>query len=132
MIKELCNYIDDNTSFTVGTNLFAISIDSDLIDECIVVKEPNPGLADGTLEGKRNVPLVAYSRAVTRFTARDNAYDVFDHLHGGMQRDLAAIGSGNAYVCNFECRTPYYTGLDETDRRYVFAIPIDVTVTNMS
>ena len=139
MIKEFTNYIGDNTDFTVGTDLFAISVDPDDIDECIVVGEPAPGLVDGLLSDKRQIPLVVYSRAKTRFTARDNAYTVFtlltggasDIMHGNTQVSLTAIGSGPVYVCNFECRTPYYNGLDESGRRHVFAVPIDVTVTNM-
>ncbi len=131
MIKELTGYIDTNTTFTEGTDLFAEAVDSDDIDECIVVQEPAPGLADGILDGLRQVPLVVYSRANTRFTARDNAYIVFDLLHRGMQISLTAIGAGSTYICNFVCSTPYYTGLDESGRRYVFAMPIDVTVTNM-
>ncbi len=138
MIKEFCKYIEANTSFTLGTDLFAISVDSDDIDECVVIAEPAPGLVDGLLPDKRQVPLVAYSRAVTRFTARDNAYTVFDLLtwgasdlfHGNTQIHLADIGNG-VYVCNFECRTPYHVGLDESGRRHVFAMPIDVTVTNI-
>lgn len=132
MIKELCNYIAANTAYTVGVDLFAISLDPDSdIDECVVIAEPAPGLADGLLTDKRFIPLVAYSRALTRFTARDGAYIVFNLLHGTQQVSLTAIGSGYVYVCNFECRTPYYVGMDESGRRHVFAISIDVTVTNM-
>lgn len=132
MIKELCEYIEDNTSFTIGTDLFALFAGSDKIDKCVVVTESAPGLADGTLKGKRQIPLVVYSRAKTAFTARKNAYTVFDLLHGTYQITIGPIGAGSTYICNFECRTPYYVGLDESGRRRVFAMPIDVTVTNMS
>lgn len=131
MIQEICAYIAANTSFVVGTDLIEISADSDVQDECIVIAEPAPGLANGILTDLRQVPLVAYARAVTRFTARENVYTVFDLLHGKQQISLTAIGSGPVYVCNFECRTPYYNGLDESGRRHIFAMPIDVTVTNM-
>jgi len=139
MIKELCNYIAAHTSFTQGTTLFALAVDSDLIDECIVVAEPSPGLVDGILYDFRQIPFVIYSRAKTRFTARDNAHTVFDLLqrgehdlaHGNIQVHLDAIDSGPIYVCDFECRTPYYVGLDESGRRYVFTMPVDVTVTNI-
>ncbi len=132
MIKELTNYIAANTAFTVGTDLFALAIDSNSIDTCIVVAEPAPGQADGYLDGKRFIPLVVYSRAAaSRFTARDNAYVVFDLLHRANQITIGPIGAGLTYICNFECRTPYYTGLDEGNRRFTFAMPMDVTVTNM-
>jgi hypothetical protein len=131
MIKELCNYINANTSFTLGTTLFALSVDSDLIDKCVVVAETGAGLANGLLTDYRQVPLTVYTRATTRFTARDDAYTVFNLLHGTQQVSLTAIGSGAVYVCNFECRTPYYLGLDESGRRYGYAMPVDVTVTNM-
>ena len=142
MIMELCKYMveDDEdgiprTPFVIGSTLFALAVDSDTIDECVVVAESAPGLVDGLLVDYRQIPLVVYSRAKTRFTARDNAYTVFDLLQsttGKIQVDLPAIGSGPIYTCNFECRTPYYTGLDESGRRYVFAMPVDVTVTNMT
>lgn len=131
MIKELTNYIEANTSFVIGTDLFAIAVDSDTIDVCIVVAEPAPGLADGILDGKRQIPLVIYARAKTRFTARNNAYTVFDLLHRGMQITIGPIGAGLTYTCNFVCSTPYYPGLDESGRRYVYSMPVDVTVTNM-
>jgi len=134
MIKELCNYIEANTVYEVGVDLFAVSLDPDSdIDECIVVAEPSPGLANGILTDLRQVPLVIYSRApMSRFTARDNAYIIFNLLAGGMQIHLAAIGSGGAiYVCNFVCGTPYHVGLDETGRRQVYSMPLDVTVTNI-
>ena len=133
MIKEFCNYIGNNTVYEVGVDLFAISLDPDSdIDECIVIAEPSPGLADGILTDKRQIPLTAYSRATTRFTARNNAYIVFNLLHGKIQIELPAVGSGGStYVCNIECGTPYYIGLDESGRRYVFSMPIDVTVTNI-
>ncbi len=133
MIKELCKYIEANTSFVNGTTLFAISVDPDSdIDECVVIAEPAPGLANGILTDLRQIPLVAYTRAPkrSRFTARDNVYTVFNLLHGTQQISLQ-ISSGDEYICNFECRTPYHVGLDESGRRHVFAMPIDVTVTNI-
>lgn len=135
MIKEFCTYIANNTSFTLGTTLFAIAVESDDIDTCIVVAEPNPGLVNGILVDYRQIPLVIYSRATTKFIARNNAYTVFDLLQsptGKIQVTLPVVGSGYTYVCNFDCRTPGYTGLDESGRRYVYSMPVDVTVTNMS
>ena len=135
MIKEFTHYIGNNTDFTFGTDLFAISVDSDSIDECIVVAEPSPGLVDGLIVEKRQIPLVVYSRAVTRFTARDNIYIVFDLLQsatGKIQVDLPVVASGSTYTCNFECRSPYSIGLDESGRHQVYAMPVDVTVTNMT
>jgi len=131
MIKEFTEYIGANTSLVIDTTLFAISVDSDLIDTCVVIAEQSPGLANSLLTDYRQIPLVAYSRATTRFTARDNAYTVFDLLSGATQINFTAIGSGPVYWCNIECRTPYYIGMDDTKRRYMYAVPIDVTVTNM-
>lgn len=130
MIKELTNYISANTSFTVGTDLFADGVDSDQIDTCLVLNETAPGVANGSLKDLRQIPLTLYSRAKNRFTARGNAHTVFDLLHGEYQVSLTAIGAGPIYVCNFACNTPYYQGLDETAQRHVFAMPMIVTVTN--
>lgn len=131
MIKEIVNYIEDNTSFVVGTTLFAISDVVTVTDTCIIIAEPSAGLADASIDGLRQVPLLAYSRGDTQFTARDNAWIVFDLLHRKMQISLTAIGSGPVYVCNFRCNTPNYIGLDRKGRRYVYSVPINVNVTNM-
>lgn len=133
MIKEFVTYIGNNTSFTLGTDLFAVSVDSDDIDECVVIAESSPGLVDGILTDYRQIPLRAYVRsAISRFTARDNAYTVFNLLHGRMQFDLPVISDGYTYTCNCECRSPYYLGLDESGRRYVYVVPVDLTTTNMT
>ncbi len=131
MIKGVCAYIAANTSYVVGTNLIEISADSDVQDECVIMEEPAPGTSNGYLPDLRQVPLVAYSRALTRFTARDNAYIVFDLLTGIHQITLPVVDGGDTYICNFECRTPYFIGLDDTGKRYIFGVPIDVTVTNI-
>ena len=134
MIKEFTTYIANNTSFVLGTTIFAIADLQDK-DVCIVVAEPNPGLVNGTLVDLRQIPLIIYSRAKTMFTARDNAYTVFDLLTsatGKIQVTLPVVGSGYTYLCNFDCRTPGYAGLDESGRRYVYSMPVDVTITNMS
>jgi hypothetical protein len=131
MIQELCEYIDVNTSLTLGTTLFADGVDSDKIDECTVITETAPGLVDGWLIDKRQIPLTLYARATTRFVARNNAYTVFNFLHGKIQVTVGPVGSGAIYICNIKCSTPYYLGLDESGRRHVFSMPIDVNVTNM-
>jgi len=133
MIKELTNYIEAGTSFVTGTDLFAISVDPDSdVDTCIVIAESAPGLVNGLLVDYRQIPLVVYSRAPSRFTARDNAYTVFDLLQSATGKIQVEIGTDPIYTCNFECRTPYHIGLDESGRRHVFAMPVDVTVTNIS
>lgn len=132
MIKEFCEYIEDNTDFTIGTDLFALSEDTDAVDECIIIAEPSPGLANALLTDNRQFALVAYSRATSKHTARDNAYTVFNQLHGVFQTSLPVVGSGPVYTCNISCATPYYLGLDESGRRAVYAMPVDVHVTNMS
>ncbi len=111
--------------------MFAIAIDSDPVDRCIVVAEPAPGLVNPLLTDLRQIPLTVYARAKTRFTARNDIYTVFDLLHGNQQISLAAIGSGPIYVCNFDCGSPFYVGLDETAKRFVYSMPLAVTVTNM-
>ncbi len=132
MIKEITTHIANNTIFTIGTDLFAFSIDPDAtIDECLIVRVPSPGLSNGILSDLRQVPLAMYARALTRFTAWDNINIVFELLNGKHQISLPVVDGGSTYVCNLECRTPAYTGLDETERRYEFSMPFDVNVTNI-
>jgi len=132
MIKEFTTHIANNTSFTIGTTLFDIGEDSDPVDTCVVIAETAPGLANGILTDLRQVPLTAYSKGTTHYTARDNAYTLFTLLHGKQQIALPVVSGGSTYTCNIECGTPYFIGLDEAGRRYTYVMPIDVTVTNIT
>ena len=131
MIQEFTTYIENNTSFTIGTDLFALSTEPLDPDECIVVDMPIPGLANGILTDYRQIPLRIHARALTRITAWENINVVFTAIHGVMQVNLPVVGAGSTYRCNIVCDTPGFNGLDETKRRHQFVMPVSVTVSNI-
>ena len=130
MILELTTYIENNSSFVIDTDLFAVRADSDKQAQAITVAEPSPGMADGWLEGKQQVPFNIYSRAEQTLTARGNAFTVFNLLHRSYQISLPIVDSGPTYIVNIICRTPYFDGLDVSSGRFVYIMPIDVELTN--
>lgn len=122
MIKELAEYIEDVTDFTVGTDLFAGWGDADTPNDCIIVQEVMPSMTYPELADRVDKPIQVISRAVDFFTARDNAQAIFTALHGKWQITLPVVTSGEVYVVNIEGTAPYYIGLDDTNHRHVYSV----------
>ena len=79
MLKELCEYIELNTSFVIGTTLQTGHRVPTAPDECIVVLETG-GNANFYLPGSKDWSVQILTRAKTYFTARANAYIIHDLL----------------------------------------------------
>lgn len=116
MIFSVTQYIANNTTFVIGSTLFAGFGGLDIPETAVVVQELVPGLADGLLTDKVQKLVRVLSRAKSYATARANAYSVFDFLHGKMQITLPVVDSGGIYLCNIEGTLPFYIGLDDKFR----------------
>lgn len=74
MIKEIASYIETNTSFTIGTDLF-VGLHEGAQDQCVVLNE----FPDGeNWSGMINFRLQVLARAKDYFTARADAYIVHE------------------------------------------------------
>jgi len=115
MLKEICQYIEDNTSFIIGTDLFAGHRPSNAPEECIVILEDAGGGTNFLLPDKVDKAVQVLSRAKTFFTARDNIYTIYELLHGKSWIELPVVVAGNEYIAmTIEAITvPQSIGQDE-------------------
>jgi len=128
MLKEIAKFIEDKTaSLTIGTNLFEGHRLQDAPDRCTCILETGGGGLDFDLTDRVDKMIQVLSRGKTYFTARTDAWEVFDALHTGA---YGMSGHTLAHVLpalqDYEAMTieaisdPQYIGQDEK-RRYEFS-----------
>lgn len=123
MIKEIAEYIAAHTSLVIGTTLFAGFTETDAPSPCVLIQEVDPAIADYLLTDKVQRPIRIMSRSTSHWTARTNAYTVFDLLHGKMQITLPVVTSGVVYIVNVAGGPPYYIGKDPNNN-FVFVFTL--------
>ena len=134
MLKEIVQFIEDKTSFVIGTDLFAGHRIPEAPDQCQVVMETGGSGLNFDLTDRVDKMIQVISRAKTYFTARADAREIFDALHAGAYgmagHTLAAVAPA---VQDYEAMTieaisdPQYIGQDEKGRyefstNYLFRI----------
>ena len=93
MIKELTQYIEDNTAFVIDTNLFAGFRPADAPDRCVAVLEPTGGAVNSYFPDAGEKVVQILSRAPSYWDARSDAYVVFDLLKSLAQVTLPVVSS---------------------------------------
>lgn len=124
MLKELAEYIEDETSLTVGTDLFAGIAPPSVEGLIVILENRDPGVRNGhyDLRDFGQTPFRAVVRGAVRagyFTVKDLADTVFTALHGSNQITLPVVDSGPTYLVNITCSDPYYIGKDDKGRDMV-------------
>lgn len=129
MLKEIVQFIEDKTSFVIGTDLFAGHRLQDAPDQCQVVLETGGSALHFDLTDRVDKMIQVISRAKTYFTAREDAMEVFDALHTG---DYGAAGHTlTTYVVMVieAVSDPQYIGQDEKGR-YEFSCNYQFKIRN--
>ncbi|MCX5657849.1 MAG: minor capsid protein [Candidatus Omnitrophica bacterium] len=93
MLKELCTYIQTETDFIIGIDLFAGFIPSTAQDDCVVAIEGG-GKPNFYLPDKEEKVVQILSRAKDYWAARNNAKTIFDLLHGKSGIELMYLNTG--------------------------------------
>lgn len=128
MLKEIAKFIEDKTAtFVIGTNLFEGHRLQDAPDRCTCILETGGSSLDFDLTDKIDKMIQVLSRSKTYFTARADAWEVFNALHTGTYgmagHTLAAVAPA---IQDYEAMVieaisdPQYIGQDEK-RRYEFS-----------
>lgn len=122
MIKELAKYIENNTSLTVGTDLFEGRRPPDIEGISVLVQRPVPGIRNPYpgITDFGQTPFTIQVRGDVDdgyFTTEAVANTVFDLLHGSSQVSLPVVDAGPRYIVNIDCDEPYYPGDDERTRK---------------
>jgi len=132
MIKEIGTFIAARAGFAVGTTMQIGHRTDSSPDRCGVALESAGGGLHFDLPDRVDKMIQVISRATTYMDARDDAWTIFNALHGeaGWKTDLTAIAPATQ---NYEAMTiealtdPQYIGQDDKDRyefstNYIFRI----------
>jgi len=123
MFKEICNFIESETSFVKGSTLQVGHRIQTSPDRCILVSESAGGEANPYCPDMANFNIQVVSRAKTYFRARDDIWEVYKALHGTAGWNMPNVGSGFDYLAMSisALAVPQYIGQDE-NRRFEFSV----------
>lgn len=99
MIKAIAQYIENETDFTIGTDLWPGFIPASDEGDGIALIESG-GVPNFYLTDAKAKAVQVISRASDYQTARDNAQTIFELLHGAAGITLPVVDAGEAYYVN--------------------------------
>jgi hypothetical protein len=123
MVKEICKYLADNLSLTIGTDLYCGWREDNAPDACDVVLESG-GTPNFYLVDKKEYTIQVISRDATYQTARTRAYNIFNFLHGKQGISINSIDNlGVKYIMNVieALNIPQSIGQDSPSGRWEFS-----------
>jgi hypothetical protein len=134
MFKEICEFIEDKASLTIGTDLFSGHRPQDAPDACDTVLETGGGSIYTDQPDRADVTIQVLSRAKTYFTARARAWNIYDAIYndwtyGSAGWTLSGVDGGDDLLAMViePLAVPQYIGQDEKGRyefstNYIFRI----------
>jgi len=99
MIKAIAQYIENETDFTIGTDLWVGFIPSSETGDCVALIESG-GVPNFYLKDAKAKAVQVISRAADYQMARSNAQTIFDLLHGAAGISLPEVVEGELYYAN--------------------------------
>jgi hypothetical protein len=104
MIQEFAQYIENLTTWRIDIDLFVGHLPGKLPsggvppERCVVILENTPGAVIGYLRDRQDKEIQIWNRARSYFTARTDAYTLYEILHGKANLTLPVITSGEDYL----------------------------------
>ena len=132
MIKEIAVFISGKTSLIIGDTLQVGHRTQDAPDRCSAILESGGGKPYFDLPDRIDKTIQIISRAKTYFTARTDAWEIFDALHGTAGWQISAVAPATQ---DYEAQViegisdPQYIGQDEK-LRYEFSTNFIVKIKN--
>jgi hypothetical protein len=113
MIKDLAQYVEDETDFAIGTDLFAGFCPPTIEADRVILLESG-GIPNFYLKDRKEARIQALVKAKDYHTAKDYSLELFSLLHGAVGITLPKIGAVTYFVNTCEAITvPQYLGKDE-------------------
>jgi hypothetical protein len=114
-LREICQWIEDNSAFIIGTTLVYGHRISEDTDRCVLASERTTGESDFYLPDKINKIVTFVARSASYEEASLDMDAIFALLHGKTGHALPTISSGKAYyACIIQSiGLPVYLGQDE-------------------
>ena len=136
MLKEIAEFIEDKTSFVIGTTLQVGHREQGAPDRCICVLETAGGSVVPELPDRVDLNIQVIARGLTYFNARDDAWAVYDGIYrnfktyaaAGFALPAAGGGAGTLTAMTITpLACPQYIGFDEKGRyefstNYIFLV----------
>ena len=119
MFKEIGTLIQTLTGLTIGGDLQVGHRAQDAPERCTLIGEAGGGETNFYCPDMANLNIQAVCRAKTYFQARDDAWAIFNALHGTSGWNMPNVtGSGPDYLAMVveAITTPQYIGQDENGR----------------
>lgn len=104
MIQEFAQWIENVTAWKVGVDLFVGHLPqttpagTEIPDRCVLLAENTPGGVTGYLPDRVDKEIQIWNRAKTYFTARADAYALYERLHGKSNITLPVLIPGDTYL----------------------------------
>jgi len=123
MIKDFCEWLEDNTSFTVGSDLFAGFWNQDTPEQAVLVRESG-GTEKPHSKIRRMQTFQVLTRALDYHDSRTDLYTIYDLFKASKRGELTllTIVSGETWIIESisALAPPQYIGEDEK-RRHVLS-----------
>jgi len=103
-IKEIAQWIENNTAWTIGTDFFVGHLPlkrqdgTDVPIRCMIILENTPGALVPDLPDRIDKAIQIWNRAENYFDAREDAMGIFELIHGTAGWNLPVIVSGEQYL----------------------------------
>jgi len=105
VLKSIATFIESlsGCDLTIGENLFAGSLPVKTASgaeppaRCVVILETSPGAVVPDLPDWEEKSIQVWNRAESYFQARDDAYCIYESLHGTAGWTLPAVDGGSPY-----------------------------------
>jgi hypothetical protein len=99
MFREIVTFIANRTGFTIGTTLQIGHRLATAPIRCVLIAESAGGATVPELPDRADFLIQALSRGKTYFEARDDAWTVYNALHGTAGWNMPTLaGSGGDYI----------------------------------
>lgn len=132
MIRELTQYVEDNTSFEIDTNLFAGFRPADAPDRCVAILEPTGGAVNSYFPDAGEKAVQVLTRATSYWDARTDAYVVFDLLKSLAQVTLPVLVSDVIYKAEFIEAQHFPQSLQQDEEgRWEFSVNFVIRIRRM-
>lgn len=132
MFREICQLIADLTGWTIGTKLQVGHLKQTAPVRYVLIQESGGATNYWPNEDVADVAIQVLNRAATYFEAREDAYAVYNAVHGTAGWNLPRMeGSGEDYLAMTveAIYLPQYLGVDDNNRHifstnYIFRMEL--------
>lgn len=116
MLKELAQYIENQTTYTIGADLFAGEIPSSARPPYILIKESPGSVRDFNLVDRLDAMIQVVVHQSSYMKAREVANEIADLFHGNCGISLPVLNSGDTALeiaSGTLTSGPYMLGFDD-------------------